>query len=90
MTDRVLRNAKKYLGDDVVIKPSTRVNKKFMVLNPNTDEYIHFGDSRYEDFTQNNNLMKQRNYLARSYGIRGDWRKDKYSANNLSREILWR
>lgn len=88
--DRVIRNAKKYLGDDVVILPSTRTNKKYMVMDPTTGGYIHFGDKRYEDFTQHHNLVRQRNYLARSYGIRGDWKKDKYSANNLSREILWR
>ena len=30
------------------VEPSTRKNKKYMILN-NDNEYVHFGDSRYED-----------------------------------------
>ena len=49
--DQVIKNAKLFLGNDVTILPSTRKNKKFMVLNPE-NKYVHFGDNRYEDFTQ--------------------------------------
>jgi hypothetical protein len=37
--DVVVNNAKKYLGNSVVIKPSSKKGKKFMVLNPNTNKY---------------------------------------------------
>lgn len=87
--ERVINNAKKYLGNDVVISKSTRKNKKFMVLKPDGTN-VHFGDTRYEDFTQHKDKERQENYLARTSEIKGDWRKDKYSANNLSRSILWR
>jgi predicted nucleic acid-binding protein len=32
---------------------------------------------------------RRKSYLARSAGIKGDWRDDKWSANNLARELLW-
>jgi hypothetical protein len=87
--DRVIKNAKSYLGNDVVISKSTRKNKKFMILKPDGTN-VHFGDTRYKDFTQHKDKERQENYLARTSEIKGDWRKDKYSANNLSRSILWR
>ena len=40
--DQVIKNAKLYLGNDVTILPSTRKNKKFMVLNPE-NKYVHLG-----------------------------------------------
>ena len=33
--------------------------------------------------------MRRMNYLNRSAGIRGDWKKNGYSPNNLSRNIIW-
>jgi len=86
--DRVLKNAKRYLGKDVDILPSTRKGKKFMVMKPN-GSWVHFGSSLYQDFTQHNDVDRQRSYLNRSAGIKSKW-NDKYNANNLSREILWR
>ena len=41
--NQVLKNAKSYLGNDVIILPSTRKNKKFMIMNPE-NKYVHFGD----------------------------------------------
>jgi hypothetical protein len=87
--EQVIYNAKKYLGNNVTILPSTRKDKKFMVLKPN-GTWIHFGAVGYEDFTQHGDKKRQASYLKRSAGIKGDWKKDKYSANQLSREILWR
>jgi hypothetical protein len=86
--DRVIRNAKRYLGNDVQILPSTRKDKKFMVLKPN-GSWSHFGSSFHQDFTQHGDVDRQRSYLKRSAGIKSNW-NDKYNANNLSREILWR
>ena len=87
--DQVIKNAKLFLGNDVVILPSTRKNKKIMVLNPD-DKYVHFGDSRYEDFTQHKDVDRQQKYLNRSSKIKGDWKDNKYSPNNLSMNILWK
>ena len=59
--NQVIKNAKSYLGNDVIILPSTRKNKKLMIMNPN-NKYVHFGDKRYEDFTQHKNKDRQQNY----------------------------
>ena len=34
----------------VVIKKSTRKHKKYMVLAPKSMTWIHFGDTRYQQF----------------------------------------
>ena len=84
------KNAVKYLGKNVVLKPSTKKDKKFMVLNPDTNKFIHFGQLGFEDFTKHQDTKRQTSYLNRTANMRGDWKDDKYSANNLAREILWR
>ena len=70
------------------VVPSTRKNKKYMILNDD-DKYIHFGDSRYQDFTEHNDLKRRKRYLDRATKIKGNWKKDKYSPNNLSINLLW-
>ena len=87
--NQVIKNAKSYLGNDVIILPSTRKNKKFMIMNPDNN-YVHFGDKRYEDFTQHKNKDRQQNYLKRISNIKGNWKNNKYSPNNLSMNILWK
>ena len=85
----VLQNAKQYLGKDVVIDYSTRANNKFMVLNP-LNKWVHFGQKGYEDFTQHKDIKRRDAYLKRASRIKGHWKEDKYSPNNLSMNILWR
>lgn len=82
--EKVMERARHYLGKKVVIRPSTRKGKKYMVLKGST--WIHFGAMGYEDYTKHKNRTRRHNYLTRSAGIHGD---DKYSANQLSRNILW-
>jgi hypothetical protein len=82
-------NAIQYLGKDVLFKPSTNKGKKFMVFNPNTNKWIHFGALNYEDFTKHQDPIRRDNYLKRTANMRGDWKDDMYSANNLARNILW-
>jgi len=86
---KVFKKAKEYLGNNVEIKLSTNPKKKYMVLNPKTNKWVHFGQMGYEDFTKHLDLSRRNNYLTRSASIKGDWRKDKYSSNNLSRNLLW-
>ena len=64
------------------------MEKKYMVKNPN-NKWIHFGQLNYSDFTHHNSLIRRDNYLKRSKNINGNWKNDKYSANNLSRNLLW-
>ena len=85
----VNKKAKEYLGKNVQIKLSDKPIKKYMVLNPNTNKWVHFGQLGYKDFTKTGDTVKRKNYLSRSSNIKGDWKNDKYSSNNLSRHILW-
>uniref|UniRef100_A0A6C0JTG4 Uncharacterized protein n=1 Tax=viral metagenome TaxID=1070528 RepID=A0A6C0JTG4_9ZZZZ len=90
MSDKqeVIKKAKKYLGADVNIKPSTRKDKKFMVENPK-GKMVHFGAKGYDDYTKHKDDKRRQNYLSRATAIKGDWKKDKYSPNNLAINILW-
>jgi hypothetical protein len=85
--NEVKRKAKLYLGDRTKIIKSDKKYKKFMVLDPKTNNFVHFGDNRYEDFTKHKDIERRKNYLKRSKSINES--KDKYNANNLSRNILW-
>lgn len=85
----VLKNAKRYLGKDVNIQKSDKKGKKYMVEKPD-GKFVSFGAVGYKDFTATGDKIKQSNYLKRSANIKGDWKKDKYSPNSLSRAILWR
>jgi hypothetical protein len=86
--DKVYEKAKKYLGDDVVISESTRKGKKFMVKTPE-DKWVHFGALGYEDFTKHKDTARRDRYLKRSTKIKGNWKNNLYSPNNLSINILW-
>ena len=70
------------------VEPSTRKNKKYMIMNDD-HKYIHFGDLRYEDYTKHQDKDRLKNYLSRATKIKGNWRKDKYSPNQLSINLLW-
>lgn len=85
---KVIERARQYLGDDIKIYISPIKNKKYRIYNPN-GKAIDFGDLRYKDFTYTNDEIKKNNYLKRSANIRGNWKDDKYSANNLARVLLW-
>ena len=63
--------------------------KKYMIYNPNTKKYVYFGQIPYQDFTKHLDLTRRENYLKRTANMKGNWKNDKYSANNLSRNILW-
>ena len=74
---------------------STRKNKKFSVfiMKDGKKRLIHFGDSRFEDFTQHGDKKRQKSYLARSKGIKNKkgeltW-KDRTSPNYYSVRYLW-
>ena len=43
----------------------------------------------YEDYTKHKDDDRRQRYLARATKIKGDWKEDKYSPNNLSIHILW-
>ena len=53
------------------------------------NKYVHFGDLRYEDFTKHQDKERLNNYLSRATKIKGNWRNNKYSPNNLAINLLW-
>jgi hypothetical protein len=73
----------------VVVKISDRKGKKYMVYNPNKRKWVYFGQMGYEDFTKHKDNDRRISYLKRTAGIRGNWKNDMYSPNNLSRNLLW-
>lgn len=91
--------AKKGGYDPALLEFSDKKEYKLMYDNKH-----YFGHPSYNDFliytilakikhspkyTTAYSLMKRKSYLARSGAIQGDWEEDKFSANNLARQILW-
>ena len=81
--------AYKYLGKTAKIYPSKRKNKKYKIFDPVAKKWVNFGQLGYEDYTKHRNKHRRKNYLTRAKGIKGKWKKNKYSPNNLSIHILW-
>jgi len=85
---RVEKNARRYFGKKVPIYLSSRKDKKFSVERPD-GKMVSFGQQGYEDFTKHQDKERQQRYLARALKIKGDWRDDPFSPNNLSIHLLW-
>jgi len=83
----VADRAKKFYG--VKIYRSTRPSKKYMVFDRVTGRRVHFGQMFYDDYTKHRDEDRRHNYLVRSGNIRGNWRTNPFSANFLSRCLLW-
>jgi uncharacterized membrane protein YvbJ len=77
----------KYKGsDNATISLSNKPDKKYKVIHDG--KTTHFG-SKMADFTKHGDEARRKSYLARSAGIKGDWTTNRYSANNLARNLLW-
>ena len=57
---------------------------------------IKFGNIDYPDFVlfvMNGEIEEgkkhRKNYLTRTAGMKGEWKNDKFSRNNLARRIIW-
>jgi hypothetical protein len=85
------RMAYKYLGRIKTAKlyPARNPAKKYMVFDPKNNKWVNFGQMGYEDYTKHHDKTRRKNYLTRTKGMLGDWKSNKYSANNLSRHVLW-
>jgi hypothetical protein len=85
--DEVYRKFLKYKGRDAAsIAFSSRKGKKYMVSH--NGKITHFG-STMPDFTRHGDQVRRQRYLKRAQAIKGNWRDDKYSANNLAINLLW-
>ena len=83
------KKAYKYLGKTAKLYPSDKKDKKYKIFDPKNKKWVNFGQLGYEDFTKHKNKSRRKNYLTRSKNIKGDWKINKYSPNNLSIHILW-
>jgi len=74
----------------VVIKPSTKSDKKLMAiftLKDGKTKTTHFGQKGADDFTKTKNKSQKERYLNR-HRARENW-NDPFTAGALSRWILW-
>lgn len=83
------QQAFKYLGYLGMLYISKRKNKKYVVYDPFKKKYIHFGDINYMDYLKHQDPYRQYLYKKRASKIKGNWKNNKYSPNNLSLNILW-
>jgi hypothetical protein len=68
-----------------LVYPSTRRDKKYMILNDN-NKFIHFGQMGYSDFTKTNDLKKRDNFRKRNW----KWADaEPYTPSSLSYYLLW-
>ncbi len=81
--------AYKYLGKTAKLYPANNPDKKYTIYDSKNDKWINFGQIGYEDYTKHKDKTRRKNYLTRTKFMRGNWKKNPYSANNLSRNILW-
>lgn len=87
--DKAIINTKKYLGKNAILFPSDKSKYKYKIFDPNKNKWIHFGSMLYEDYLKHGDETRKKNYLLRSGNIKGNWKNNPYSPNNLSRNILW-
>ena len=83
------RMAYNYLGKTAKLYPAGKPEKKYKIFDPKNNTWVNFGQMGYEDFTKHHDKKRRKNYLTRTKFMKGDWKRNKYSANNLSRNILW-
>ena len=82
----VFTKAKKIYGKDVNIKLSDKSNKKYMMLNPNTNKWFYFGQMGYEDFTKHKDNLRRERFKKRNH----KWASyDKYTPSYASFYLLW-
>lgn len=81
--------ATKYLGKTAKLYPANNPVKKYMICDPVSKKWVNFGQLGYEDYTRHKDKTRRHNYLTRTANMRGNWKSNKYSANNLSRRVLW-
>ena len=82
---KVKRNAINFFSEDIIIRISTRKNKKYMIKNPN-DKWVHFGQMGYQDYTLTNDKDRRKAFRSRNLA----WRfAPTYSPRFLSYWLLW-
>lgn len=76
----------------IKVLPSSKENKKYMILNPLTNHWVHFGSIDYEDYLKHGSKTRQKSYFDRFTAMLDkdhDSVIDPFSPYNLSLYILW-
>ena len=81
--------AYKYLGKTAKLYPAKNPAKKYSIFDPINKKWVNFGQLGYEDYTKHKDKLRRKLYLNRATHINGNWKSNKYSANNLAIHILW-
>jgi hypothetical protein len=89
--NKAQKNAFKYLGKDAILYISPRKNKKYRIYNPHENKWVDFGSMNppMEDYTKHKDKVRRERYLKRALNIKGNWKDNKYSPNQLTINILW-
>ena len=81
----VLKQLKKYYGDDVDLYLSSSKHKKYMVFNEDGKK-VHFGSILYQDYTKHKNKQRRDNFRNRNKR----WvDSEKFTPAHLSYFLLW-
>ena len=84
--NKVFQNAKRIYGNNVQIKLSTRKDKKYVLLNPDTNTWVHFGQKGYQDYTKHQDNKRRQLFKIRNQ----KWAEhDLYTPGFLSYSLLW-
>ena len=86
--ETVKRRAKQIYGTGVKIVQSRAKGKKYALIKPD-GKRVNFGSLDYQDHTKHGSATRRYNYLKRATNIKGNWRGNRYSPNNLSISLLW-
>lgn len=88
--EKVLENARYYFNDpNIKIYISSHKKSKYSIYDPINDKMVHFGHIDYKDYTRHQDKQRQQNYLLRASNMKGNWKNNPYSRNNLSIHLLW-
>ena len=72
--------------------PSNLKNKKWTLYYKQDGDKIKkvsFGHPDYQDYTQHHDKERRKAYLERASNIKGNWKDNPFSSNNLAIHILW-
>lgn len=80
-----------YLGDDAILYKSLNPKKKYMIWDKINNKWVYFGSMipPMQDYLKHKDYDRMLRYRARAENIKGNWRDNPYSPNNLSINILW-
>ncbi len=78
----------KYFKKPTKLYISDKPSKKYYIMTPDNKK-VYFGAMGFEDYTKHKDEKRREAYLKRATKIKGNWKENKYSPNNLAINILW-